>query len=137
MGRILALDIGDVRIGLAVSDPLGIIANPLETYTRKNIAADTEYIVRLAREKEADVIVSGLPVRLDGEETAQTKKVRDFVAELEKAWGGKVVFVDERLTTASAQRALLEGNVRRADRKKVVDKVAAAIILQSYLETKR
>ena len=127
MGRILALDIGDVRIGLAVSDPLGIIANPLETYARKNIAADTEYIV----------IVSGLPVRLDGEETAQTKKVRDFVAELEKAWGGKVVFVDERLTTASAQRALLEGNVRRADRKKVVDKVAAAIILQSYLETKR
>lgn len=89
MGRILALDIGDVRIGLAVSDPLGIIANPLETYTRKNIAADTEYIVRLAREKEADVIVSGLPVRLDGEETAQTKKYAILSPSWKRHWAAK------------------------------------------------
>lgn len=137
MGRILALDIGDVRIGVALSDPMGIIANPLETYTRKTADKDIEYIVCLAKQREAEEIVSGLPKGLDGDDTLQTKKVREFVAELEKAWGKRVIFVDERLTTASAQRALLEGNVRRADRKKVVDKVAAAIILQTYLEMKK
>lgn len=137
MGRILALDIGDVRIGVALSDPMGIIANPLETYTRKTADKDIEYIVCLAEQREAEEIVSGLPKGLDGDDTLQTKKVREFVAELEKAWGKRVIFVDERLTTASAQRALLEGNVRRADRKKVVDKVAAAIILQTYLEMKK
>ncbi len=137
MGRILALDVGDVRIGLALSDLMGIIANPLETYARKSLDADTAYITKLARENEVDTIISGLPLRLDGAETEQTRKVRTFVEELEKVWGGKVVFVDERLTTASAQRVLIEGNVRREDRKKVVDKVAAAIILQGYLDTRK
>lgn len=137
MGRVLALDIGDVRIGLALSDLMGIIANPLETYTRKELSADVDYIVGLAKNNEVDVIVSGLPKNLSNEDSLQTKKVRAFVEELEKVWGGKVAFVDERFTTASAQRVLLEGNVRRGDRKKVVDKIAAAIILQTYLDIKK
>lgn len=137
MGRVLALDVGDVRIGLAVSDLMGIIANPLETYNRKELSADVDYIVKLAGEREVDTIVSGLPKSLNNGESIQTAKVREFVFALEEKWGKKVVFVDERFTTASAQRVLIEGNVRRGDRKKVVDKVAAAIILQTYLDTKK
>ena len=137
MGRILALDIGDVRIGLAISDLMGIIANPLETYTRKEFSKDVQYIINLAKEREVDTIVSGLPKNLNNQDSIQTQKVREFVDELEKLWGKKVVFVDERFTTASAQRVLLEGNVKRGDRKKVVDKVAATIILQTYLEIKK
>lgn len=137
MGRVLALDVGDVRIGLAVSDLMGIIANPLETYNRKELSADVDYIVKLVGEREVDTIVSGLPKSLNNSESIQTAKVREFVSALEEKWGKKVVFVDERFTTASAQRVLIEGNVRRGDRKKVVDKVAAAIILQTYLDTKK
>ena len=137
MGRVLALDVGDVRIGLAVSDLMRIIANPLETYNRKELSADVDYIVKLAGEREVDTIVSGLPKSLNNSESIQTAKVREFVSALEEKWGKKVVFVDERFTTASAQRVLIERNVRRGDRKKVVDKVAAAIILQTYLDTKK
>ncbi len=131
------MDIGDVRIGLAISDLMGIIANPLETYVRKDFVKDIDYIVNLAKEMEVDTIVSGLPKNLNNQDSLQTQKVREFVDKLEEAWGKKVVFVDERFTTASAQRVLLEGNVRRGDRKKVVDKVAATIILQTYLEIKK
>ena len=131
------MDIGDVRIGLAISDLMGIIANPLETYVRKDFVKDIDYIVNLAKEMEVDTIVSGLPKNLNNQDSLQTQKVREFVDKLEEAWGKKVVFVDERFTTASAQRVLLEGNVRRGDRKKVLDKVAATIILQTYLEIKK
>ncbi len=131
------MDVGDVRIGLAVSDLMGIIANPLETYVRKDFVKDIDYIVNLAKEMEVDTIVSGLPKNLNNQDSLQTQKVREFVEKLEEAWGKNVVFVDERFTTASAQRVLLEGNVRRGDRKKVVDKVAATIILQTYLEIKK
>ena len=137
MGRILALDVGDVRIGLAISDLMGIIANPLETYVRKTLQQDVCYIVNLANEREVDTIVSGLPKNLNNQDSLQTQKVREFIDELEKQWGKSVVFIDERFTTASAQRVLLEGNVRRNDRKMVVDKVAATIILQTYLEIKK
>ena len=95
MGRILALDIGDVRIGLAISDLMGIIANPLETYTRKEFSKDVQYIINLAKEREVDTIVSGLPKNLNNQDSIQTQKVREFVDELEKLWGKKVVFVDD------------------------------------------
>lgn len=134
MGRILALDVGDVRIGIALSDPLGIIANPLETYQRKSERQDFEYIVDLAKKNEVDTIVSGLPKGLNNCDSVQTQKVRDFVEGLQAVWGKKVVFVDERFSTAEAQRILIDGDVRRDKRKKVVDKVAAAIILQTYLD---
>ena len=129
------MDVGDVRIGIAVSDIMGIIANPLETYKRKgDLAKDVQYIVDLCKQKEVSLIVSGLPKNMRGEETLQTEKTRQFAQEVERQSGIEVKFIDERLTSVSAERVLIEGNVRREDRKKVIDKVAATIILQNYLD---
>ena len=134
----MALDVGDVRIGIAVSDLMGIIANPLETYTRKgNLAVDTDYIVKLAQEKEVSLIVSGLPLGLRGQENEQTAKTREFIDKLREICDVPIEYLDERFTTLSAERVLIEGNVRRENRKKVIDKVAATIILQNYLDRKR
>ena len=138
MGRIMALDVGDVRIGVAVSDPMGIIANPLETYTRKgDVRRDAQYIVDLAKSKEVSLFVSGLPLGLNGNENDQTKKTREFIDVLVSLTDIPVKYLDERFTTLSAERTLIQGNVRREDRKKVIDKVAATIILQNYLDSKR
>ena len=138
MGRVMALDVGDVRIGVAVSDLMGIIANPLETYTRKgDVAKDAIYIANLAKQHEVDLFVCGLPLGLNGKENEQTQKTRAFIEELQKHTEILVRFMDERFTTLSAERVLIEGNVRRENRKKVIDKVAATIILQNYLDSKR
>lgn len=138
MGRIMALDVGDVRIGIAVSDPMGIIANPLETYTRSgDVNRDAQYIVKLAESREVTLFVSGLPLGLNGNENEQTRKTRDFIEVLASFTDVPVHFLDERFTTLSAERTLIQGNVRREDRKKVIDKVAATIILQNYLDSKR
>lgn len=138
MGRVMALDVGDVRIGVAVSDLMGIIANPLEMYTRKgDVAKDAIYIANLAKQHEVDLFVSGLPLGLNGKENEQTQKTRAFIEELQKHTEIPVRFMDERFTTLSAERVLIEGNVRRENRKKVIDKVAATIILQNYLDSKR
>lgn len=129
------MDVGDVRIGIAVSDIMGIIANPLETYKRKgDLDKDVQYIVDLCKQREVSLIVSGLPKNMRGEETLQTEKTRQFALEVERQSGIEVKFIDERLTSVSAERVLIEGNVRREDRKKVIDKVAATIILQNYLD---
>ena len=138
MGRVMALDVGDVRIGIAVSDLMGIIANPLETYTRKgNLDVDAQYIVNLAKSKEVTLFVSGLPLGLKGQENEQTAKTREFIDKLKEICDIPVEYLDERFTTLSAERVLIEGNVRRENRKKVIDKVAATIILQNYLDRKR
>lgn len=138
MGRVMALDVGDVRIGIAVSDLMGIIANPLETYTRKgNLDVDAQYIANLAKSKEVTLFISGLPLGLKGQENEQTAKTREFVDKLKEICEIPVEFLDERFTTLSAERVLIEGNVRRENRKKVIDKVAATIILQNYLDRKR
>ena len=138
MGRVMALDVGDVRIGIAVSDLMGIIANPLETYTRKgNLDVDASYVAALAKEKEVTQIVSGLPLGLKGQENEQTAKTREFIDKLREVCGIPIEYLDERFTTLSAERVLIEGNVRRENRKKVIDKVAATIILQNYLDRKR
>jgi putative Holliday junction resolvase len=137
MGRVMALDVGNVRIGIAVSDLMGIIANPLETYTRKcNLAVDAQYIADLAKQKEVSLFVSGLPLSLSGGENEQTLKTREFIDELQKHTDIPVKYLDERFTTLSAERVLIQGNVRRENRKKVIDKVAATIILQNYLDSK-
>ena len=134
----MALDVGDVRIGVAVSDLMGIIANPLETYTRKgNLDSDASYIVQLAHQKEVSLIVSGLPLGLKGQENEQTAKTREFIDRLREICDIPIEYLDERFTTMSAERVLIEGNVRRENRKKVIDKVAATIILQNYLDRKR
>lgn len=138
MGRIMALDVGDVRIGIAVSDLMGIIANPLETYTRKgNLEVDAKYIADLAKSKEVTLFVSGLPLGLKGQENEQTAKTREFIDVLKSVCDIPIEYLDERFTTMSAERVLIEGNVRRENRKKVIDKVAATIILQNYLDRKR
>lgn len=133
----MALDVGDVRIGIAVSDPMGVIANPLETYTRTNLAKDVRHIADLAASKEASLIVSGLPLDLKGRETEQARKTREFIDALRAECDIPVEYLDERFTTLSAEWLLIEGNVRRENRKKVIDKVAATIILQNYLDKKR
>ena len=134
----MALDVGDVRIGIAVSDPMGIIANPLETFTRRgDINRDAQYIVELAKTKEVSLFISGLPLGLNGQENDQTRKTREFIEAIKNFTDIEVKYLDERFTTLSAERVLIQGNVRRENRKKVIDKVAATIILQNYLDSKR
>ena len=133
MGRIMALDVGDARIGIAVSDPLKIVANPLSTLLKKKTDEDFEEIARIAKEHEAELIVCGLPRSMNNEENPQTQKTRDFVEKLKNYVSIPIKFFDERLTTVSAERALIEGGVRRENRKNVIDKVAATMILQNYL----
>lgn len=139
MKRKIALDVGDVRIGVAVSDTLGITANPRETYVRKDktFEQDIAYFVEYAKKEDADAFVLGLPLNMDGTEGPRVEVTREFGDALKEASGLEVVYVDERLTTVSAERMLIEADVRREKRKTVIDKVAATIILESYLESKK
>lgn len=132
--RKIGIDFGDARIGLAISDPLGFFASGLETYNRKNLQADLKHILDLIKEKEADTLVVGLPKNMDGTEGVRVEKTKEFCQELQKLSDVNIVYMDERLTTVQAEKMLIEQNVRREDRKKVIDKVAATIILQSYLD---
>ena len=136
MARILGLDIGDRRIGLALSDETELIASPHSVYQRIGWGPDSLYFLSLAQELNVAYIVAGLPLNMDGSMGSQAQKARDFCAQLELK-GLKVEYIDERLTTKSAEMALIEGGMRRQDRKDTVDKVAAALILQSYLDMKR
>ncbi len=131
--RIVALDIGDVRIGVAVTDPTRTIASPVEVITRVGWGPDTRKIREICDRFETETVVSGLPLNMDGTEGFQAKKVRDLCAQLEKA-GLTVFFQDERLTTVTAEDALLEDGMSRQARKGKVDKVAAAIILEQWLQ---
>ena len=132
--RIVCLDIGDVRIGVAVSDPTGTIASPVEVIRRVGWGPDTANIKAICDRYETDRILSGLPLNMDGTEGFQAQKVRNFCAQLEKA-GLKVIFQDERLSTVSAEEALIEGGVSRSGRRQVVDKIAASVILRQWLES--
>lgn len=131
--KYIAFDIGDKRIGIAVSDPFGEFALPLETYNRKNFNKDLEYLAKIASDRYSDVIVCGLPLNFDGSESEQTKKTLSFVEELKKKTSIKIVMQDERFTTMEARRVLLEADMRRADRKSVIDKIAASYILETYM----
>lgn len=131
--RILSLDIGDVRIGIAVSDPTRTIASPVEVLHRIGWGPDVRHIVSLCQTYDTKIVLSGLPLNMDGSEGFQAQKVRQFCSQLEKA-GLTVWYQDERLTTVTAEDSLIEGNVSREERKHVVDKVAAAIILQQWLD---
>jgi len=135
MKKVLGLDIGEKRIGIAVSDALGMTAQGVETYTRKG-EGDAAYIADKARELGASFIVAGLPLNMNGSEGPSAQNVRAFMAEVE-ALGLPVVFQDERLTTVSAERMLIEADVSRKKRRQVVDKLAAVYILSAYLDTHR
>ncbi|NLY81430.1 MAG: Holliday junction resolvase RuvX [Clostridiales bacterium] len=138
--RILALDVGDKTIGVAVSDPLGIIAQGITTVERIGIKKDTNRIVDYVKEYECSAVVLGLPINLDGSDSVQTQKVYDFKTKLENKFRStglshvKLEWQDERLTTVMAERVLIDADVSRKNRKKVIDKQAAVIILQSYLD---
>ena len=131
--RILCLDVGDARIGVAVSDPTRTIATPVEVIHRVGWGPDCRRIRELCDRYETDEVLSGLPLNMDGSEGFQAEKVRQFCAQVEKR-GLKVFFQDERLTTVTAEEALLEDGMSRAGRKQNVDKVAAAVILRQWLD---
>ena len=131
--RIVCLDIGDVRIGVAVSDPTGTIASPVEVIKRVGWGPDTQRVRVICDRYRTNRILSGLPLNMDGTEGFQAEKVRAFCAQLEKA-GLHVIYQDERLSTVAAEELLIEGDVSRNGRKQVVDKVAAAVILQLWLD---
>jgi putative holliday junction resolvase len=134
MSRILALDVGDKRIGVALSDPLGLTAEPLKVVARTaSIKADLRTVEELIQQYEVSKIVVGMPVMLAGEEGVQAGKVREFVERLSRRVRIPVVTWDERLSTVEAERLLLEAGQSRSKRKQVIDKIAAAVILQSYL----
>ena len=135
MGRKLGLDIGDVRIGLAVSDLLCLIANPRETYVRRGDSLDFEYFKALIKNEGIDEIVIGLPVNMDGTNGRRTELVKEYGQALSVAVPNVgISYMDERLTTVQAEKALIASDMRRENRKKVVDKVAACLILQAYLD---
>jgi len=133
--RLLGLDIGDVLIGVAVSDPSGIIAQGLDSIRRVSLKRDIEYIINLITEYEVDKIIIGLPKALSGEIGIQAEKVLAFINSLKKRTDILIVTWDERFTTVSANRVLIEANVSRKKRKQIADKLSAVIILQGYLNS--
>jgi putative Holliday junction resolvase len=135
MLRILAFDVGEKRIGVAVSDPLGITAQGIETYHRTDdLEQDVAHLIKLANGYKPVKLVFGLPRNMDGSYGFQAQITREFADAVLARWDGDHAFQDERLTTASARRVLLEADVSRDKRKQVIDKVAAVVILQSYLD---
>ena len=133
--RILALDHGTKRIGIAVSDEMKMIATPLEYIPAEPFAEFLARLREILREKEVEMILIGLPRNMDGSYGPAALKVQEFVAVLKDALTIPLKTLDERLTTVQAQRFLIQGNVRRAKRKEKVDKTAAAILLQGYLDS--
>ena len=139
--RILGLDVGDRTVGVAVSDPLGIIATGVTTIDRVGIRKDTGKVIDFIREYDCSLVVIGLPLNLDDSDSVQTEKVREFRNMLEnklKSSGPlsrvRVDWQDERYSTAEAEEVLIEANMSREDRKKIIDRQAAIVILQRYLD---
>jgi putative Holliday junction resolvase len=138
--RKIGLDVGDKTVGIAVSDPLGMTAQGIMTLERVGIRKDTGKILDMVKEYECDTIVIGLNKKLDGTDSPQTEKVYEFKTMLENKMRStglahiKLEFYDERLTTVMAEKVLIEADVSRKGRKKVIDKQAAVLILQGYLD---
>ncbi len=130
----LGLDIGDRRIGIAVSTG-GILAGGLETYTRTSLKNDVLHIITLVKMYQADKIIVGLPKHLNGQEHVQAEKNEELCCAL-RAEGCRIEYMDERLTSAAAERVMLEADLSRKKRKQNIDKLAAVIILQDYLDRK-
>lgn len=134
--RILAIDHGTKRMGIAVSDPSGTIAHPLEFIPAEPFAGFLGRLKEILREKEVELVLIGMPRNMDGSYGPAAEKVREFVLVLKEAITIPIQTWDERLTSAQANRFLLQADVRRKDRKEKVDKAAAAILLQSFLDSR-
>lgn len=134
--KILALDIGTVRIGIATSDIMEIIASAYEVYRRKYLKKDVEHIAKIVSDLSVGEIVIGLPLKMDGSEGQSVQMAREFGDELAKLVSVPIHYQDERLSTVTAQKILIESGMRREKRKDKVDSIAATIILQTYLDKK-
>ncbi len=135
--RKMGIDYGDKRIGIALTDPMCIISSPYEVY--KNVGEDDaiNHIIKLIKDYNVDEIAMGLPLNMDGTEGERAEIHRAFGAKLEAQSGVKVIFIDERLTSAEAEEILISSGVRREKRKELIDKISAQIILQTYINTKK
>ena len=132
--RFMALDYGDVRIGVAISDLTKTIASGLETYKCRNLELDLQHFLELAKEQDVEKFILGLPLNMDGSEGIRAEKTRAFGDKLSALTNLPVEYVDERLTSVEAEEILINAGVRREKRKEVIDKVAATLILESYLK---
>lgn len=132
--RILGVDYGDSRVGLAVSDEMRVLASPLPPLQTGSMRKTIDEVAKIARETGAAVIVVGLPLNMNGTEGPQAGKVRAFGSKLGEVTGAEIVYKDERLTTVQAHRAFDQAGVSKSRRSRLVDSVSAQIILQSYLD---
>lgn len=135
--RVLALDVGERRIGVALSDPLGLSAQRLTVLERSGERADVDAVCRLIDKHQAASVVVGLPLTMRGTHGPQAQRATSFAQALRRQRAVPVQLVDERLTTVEGERALLATDTSRRKRKQVIDQVAAQLILQHYLETQR
>jgi putative holliday junction resolvase len=134
--RILAIDHGTKRMGIALSDPMGILAQPLEAIPAEPFAQFLNRLKRIVQEKEVELVLVGLPRNMDGSYGPAALKVQEFISVLKEAIALPIETWDERLTSTQANRFLIQADVRRSDRRAKVDKTAAAILLQSYLDNR-
>lgn len=137
MKRIVGLDVGQKRIGIALSDLLGLTAQGVETYHRKNLEADYQYLVQFIKENDVGSMVVGLPKNMNNSLGFKAEEIQNFIAGLTQKVDIPVFWVDERLTTVSAERMLVDADMSRKKRKNVVDKIAAVLILQLHLDKTR
>ena len=133
--RTLGIDYGDKRIGLALSDELGIIASPLEVYHRKYLEEDLKYLAKIVSDKNVGNIVIGLPINMDGTMGERAQLTKTFGEQLASLIALPIIYVDERWTSIESEKILIESNVRRKNRKALIDKMAAQNILQRYLDS--
>ena len=136
MERCLGLDVGDRRIGVAVSDPLGWTASPLPTVERVSWKKDLARVRSLLEEHRVELVVVGLPIRMDGTAGERAERTLEFVRRLQATTRVPVVTWDERLSTREAERRMVEADVRRERRREVIDGIAASLILQGYLDSR-
>ncbi len=132
--RIMGLDVGSRRIGIALSDPMRIVAGGHSVLTRSSMQRDLEHFKQLCLNNEVELIVLGLPRNMDGSLGPKAIEVQDFGRRLQEYTGLPLAFWDERLSTVAAEKVLLEADLSRSKRKKVIDKLAAVTILQNYLD---
>lgn len=137
MTRVMGLDVGDKTIGVALSDPMFLIANPLETIKRKKASLDIDRLVEIINEYDVETIVVGLPKNMNNSIGPQSMKVMSFVDLLKKQTDKEIVYQDERMTTLQSERVLIDMDVRRENRKEHIDKIAASFILQTFLDGRK
>ncbi len=134
MGRVIALDVGTKTIGVAISDPLRITANPVCTVARKGVVQDVKRLLEICRERQVEALVVGLPLELDGSEARSARLARQVGDALGEALEIEPLYLDERYSSVEAERALIEADLSRKKRKTVIDQAAAVLILRSFLD---